>query len=412
MLHGVPHVLPRKGFEMKLTKATVAGLTLPVDRDDKTYWDDDIPLFGVRLRKGGSKGWVFWYRLGGRASPLRKIGLGATSAVSAAEARAEAGKLYARVRLGQDPVGAKAEVITRAGESVGNALRPFLARQAKRLKPRSYAEVERHLLVQTKPLHQLQLATVDRRAIASLLAEVGVSSGPFAANRLRASLSAFFTWTMREGRLEANPVANTNRHEESGSRERVLTNDELRAVWTATGGGDQYSAIARLLLLTGARRDEIGGLKWDEIDFGNAMISLPGERTKNSKPFDIPLAPTALAILEAQPRQDRAFVFGRGQGGFSGWSKSKMELDRHANIAPWRLHDLRRTVSTVMHGLAVQPHVVEAVLDHISGHKGGVAGVYNRATYSAEKAAALSLWAEHVLAVVEGRPAKVVSLRA
>ena len=92
--------------------------------------------------------------------------------------------------------------------------------------------------------------------------------------------------------------------------------------------------------------------------------------------------------------------------------QSKMELDQRANIAPWRVHDLRRTASTVMHGLGVQPHVVEAVLGHISGHKAGVAGVYNRATYSAEKAAALALWAEHVLAVVEGRPAKVVSLRA
>ena len=142
------------------------------------------------------------------------------------------------------------------------------------------------------------------------------------------------------------------------------------------------------------------------------MISLPGERTKNSKPFDIPLTPAALAILEAQPRQGRAFVFGRGQGGFSGWSKSKTELDRRANIAPWRLHDLRRTASTVMHGLGVQPHVVEAVLNHISGHKGAWLVFIIGPTYSAEKAAALALWAEHVLAVVEGRPAKIVSLRA
>ena len=398
---------------MKLTKATVAGLTLPADCDDKIYWDDDIPLFGVRLRKGGSKGWVFWYRLGGRASPLRKIGLGATSAVSAAEARAEAVKLYAKVRLGQDPAGEKAESVVRASETFESVLGAFLARQAERLKPRSYVGVEYHLRVQSKPFHRLPLAQIDRRAIARLLAEIGVSSGPFAANRLRASLMTFFTWCMREGLIDSNVVIATNKNHEGGSRERVLSNDELRAVWTATSGGDQYSAVVRLLLLTGARRDEIGGLKWDEIDFDNAMISLPGERTKNSKPFDIPLTPAALAILEAQPRRDRAFVFGRGQGGFSGWSKSKTELDQRANIAPWRLHDLRRTVSTVMHDcLAVQPHIVEAVLGHISGHKGGVSGVYNKAAYRTEKAAALALWAEHVLAVVEGRPAKVVSLRA
>jgi integrase len=398
---------------MKLTKATVVGLSLPAGCNDKIYWDDDIPLFGVRLRKGGSKGWVFWYRLGGRASPLRKIGLGATSAVSAAEARAEATKLYAKVQLGQDPAGERAEGVARASETFGSVLGIFLARQAERLKPRSYVGVEYHLRVQSKPFHRSPLAQIDRRAIARLLAETGVSSGPFAANRLRASLMTFFTWCMREGLIDSNVVIATNKNHEGGSRERVLTNDELRVVWAATGGSDQYSAIVRLLLLTGARRDEIGGLKWDEIDFDNAMISLPGERTKNSKPFDIPLTAVTLTILEARLRQDRAFVFGRGQGGFSGWSKSKMDLGQRANIASWRLHDLRRTVSTIMHdSLAVQPHIVEAVLGHISGHKGGVSGVYNKAAYRTEKAAALALWAEHVLTVVEGRPAKIVSLRA
>jgi integrase len=234
--------------------------------------------------------------------------LGATSAVSAAEARAEAVKLYAKVRLGQDPAAEKAESIARASETFESVLGVFLARQAERLKPRSYVGVEYHLRVQSKPFHRLPLARIDRRAVARLLAEIGVSSGPFAANRLRASLMTFFTWCMREGLIDSNVVIATNKNHEGGSRERVLSNDELRAVWAATSGGDQYSAIVRLLLLTGARRDEIGGLKWDEIDFGNATISLPGERTKNSKPFDIPLTPAALAILEAQPRQDRAFA--------------------------------------------------------------------------------------------------------
>ena len=150
---------------MKLTKAAVAGLSLPAGCNEKTYWDDDIPLFGVRLRRGGSKGWVFWYRLGGRASPLRKISLGATSAVSAAEARAEAARLYAKVRLGQDPAAKKAESVMRASETFDPCL-SLLARQAERLKPRSYVGVEYHLRVQSKPFHRLPLAQIDRRAIA------------------------------------------------------------------------------------------------------------------------------------------------------------------------------------------------------------------------------------------------------
>ena len=184
---------------MKLTKAAVAGLSMPADASEKTYWDDDIPMFGVRLRKGGSKSWIFWYRLGGRTSPLRKINLGATSAMSVAEARAEAAKLHAKVKLGQDPVSEKGESIARSGETFASVLETFLARQAERLKPRSYVGVEYHLRVQSKAFHRLPLAQIDRRAVARLLAEVGVSSGPFAANRLRASLMTFFTWCMREG---------------------------------------------------------------------------------------------------------------------------------------------------------------------------------------------------------------------
>ena len=243
--------------------------------------------------------------------------------MSAADARAEAAKLHAKVQLGQDPAAEKAESIVRAGETVESKFRPFLTRQAKRLKPRSYAEVERHLLIQAKPLHRLQLAAVDRRAVARLLVEIGESAGPSAANRLRSDLHTFFIWAMREGLVDANPVANTNRHEESGSRERVLTSDELRAIWTATADSDQYSAIVRLLLLLACRRDEAGSLQWSEIDFDRAMISLPGERTKNSRPFDTPLSPAALAILEAQPQRDRAFVFGRRQGGFQRMEQSQ-----------------------------------------------------------------------------------------
>jgi integrase len=124
------------------------------------------------------------------------------------------------------------------------------------------------------------------------------------------------------------------------------------------------------------------------------------------------LSPPALAILEALPR-DGEYIFGRGNRGFNGWHKAKTEFDRRIQIAPWVLHDLRRTMSTVMHDrLSIQPHIVEATLNHASGHQHGVAGIYNRAEYFAEKAAALARWAEFVLSVAEGREAKVISLRA
>ena len=194
----------------------------------------------------------------------------------------------------------------------------------------------------------------------------------------------------------------------------MLTDHELVAIWDALGTTN-YGDIVRLLALTGQRRDEIGGLRWSEVNLDKAVISLPSERTKNGKPHDIPLSAAALDILKNRPRlAGREYVF--GANGFAGWSNCKRELDARIagkNAIPaWRLHDLRRTLSTRMHDeLGIAPHIVEAVLNHVSGHKGGVAGVYNRAAYAKEKAIALARWAEHLMAIVSGRGSNIVALR-
>jgi integrase len=281
----------------------------------------------------------------------------------------------------------------------------YLARQRQSLRPRSFVSAQRHLISYAKPLRALPLAEIDRRPVAKLIASLGDSSGATTANMVRASLSACFSWGMREGLCASNPAQHTNKLAVPASRDRVLSDHELAAIWRGTEG--DYSAIVCLLMLLGCRREEVGGLKWSEIDLGRAMISLPGERTKNGRAFDIPLAPAALAILQAQPRREGDHVFGRA--GFKGWVTGKREIDKRVKIAPWRLHDLRRTVSTQMHErLGVAPHVVEAVLNHVSGHQAGVAGTYNKATYAAEKRRTLDRWAEHLLAIVEGRDSKIV----
>ena len=138
---------------------------------------------------------------------------------------------------------------------------------------------------------------------------------------------------------------------------------------------------------------------------------LSAERVKNKRKHTVPLSDAAKTILDQFRNEGRSCVFGRADSGFGGWNWSKQELDAHAAIAPWTLHDLRRTVATRMAELGVQPHIIEAVLNHVSGHKSGVAGIYNRATYDKEKREALNLWAEHVMATVEGRAATVVPLK-
>jgi integrase len=162
----------------------------------------------------------------------------------------------------------------------------------------------------------------------------------------------------------------------------------------------------KLLLLTGQRAEEIAGLSWSEIDLDRGVIKLPGERTKNHRPHTIPLAPMAADILAARERRkDRDLVFGTGNGGFDGWSKAKVALDAKLNIAAWRIHDLRRTAATGMADVGIQPHVIEAVLNHVSGSKAGVAGIYNRSDYKTEKASALALWANQLSVILGGRPA-------
>jgi integrase len=398
---------------MRFSRKNTEGLKLPPKKTEHIWWDDQIAGFGLRVREGGSRNWIFQYRLGGKQ---RRISFGSAPTVTAEQARKKAATLHARVKLGHDPAGEKIEARARATETFGDILRPYLVRKKAELKPRTYVETERHLLVNAKRLHGLQIAGIDRRTVAGLLTEIDAKNGPHSANHLRAALSAFFSWAMREGLAEANPIIGTNRAITNGARDRVLSDRELRSIWNALAE-DDYSNVVRLLALTGQRRDEIGGLRWAEVDFDKAVIALPAERTKNKKPHDVPLSPAALAILKdyAQRAAGREYVFGRGAAGYQGWSKSKDMLDRRIDdpIGDWRLHDLRRTLSTKMHDeLGIPPHIVEAVLNHISGHRAGVAGTYNRALYSKEKAVALARWAEHLTAIIKGTKSKVIIMPA
>ena len=193
---------------MKLTTTTIRSLALPAGLPDKTFFDDDLPGFGVRVRAGGSRTFVIQYKIGAKH---RRMPLGSVSAIELGKARATAKDLLAAVRLGRDPAGEKLEQRQQTAYTFGALLPRFLARQRTRLKPRSYQEAERHLVAHAKPLHDLGRREDRPSPIAIRLAEIAERSGPAAANRVRASLSAYFAWLLREGILEANPVLNTNK---------------------------------------------------------------------------------------------------------------------------------------------------------------------------------------------------------
>jgi integrase len=377
---------------MKMTARTVATLALESNESERIVWDDDLPGLGLRMRVGGSRNWVFQYKVGDKQ---RRMTLGALSAMPLVKVRETAGELYAKVKLGQDPAAAKEEAKANATETFEPIARQYLARKEGSVRSRYHHEIERYLLVNSKPLHGMAIAGITRRNIAVLLEDHSDS----VASQLRATLSAFFTWTMKGGLTETNPVTATNRTQPK-KRKRVLSTEEIRKVWAVLEG--DYKDIVRLLLLTGQRREEIGKLCWSEIDFGKGLITLSPERTKNKHEHVIPMSEQVKAILKGRNLiAGRDLVFGYGKGGFSEWSRAKKKIDDRIAIPAWRLHDIRRTVATGMaNDIEILPHIIEAVLNHTSGHKAGVAGIYNHATYLKEKTEALNKWAAHLLGVV------------
>jgi integrase len=405
---------------MKLTKATTPRLKLPPGRGDVIFFDDELPGFGLRIRAGGKRVWIVQYRFGLKQ---RRVTLGDLRKLDADAARVEAKKRLAKVTLGTDPQREKIDARAKAGNTVHAVIDGFLAFKHSTLRPKTFIETRRYLKNHWKSLHAMPINDVRRSDVAGQLTKIAKENGATAAARARAALSALFAWAMGEGiDIDQNPVIGTNRPPEPRARDRVLSNDEIADIWHACRG-DDYGRIIKLLLLTGARRDEIGGLTWQEVDTTKAAISLPSTRTKNHLPHLIPLSPNALEIIrEVSPRSGRSHLFGEGpldkdsvHQGFLGWSKAKKALDQRilARRIPagdaalvkkaetgWRVHDLRRTVSTGMGTIGVLPHVIEAVINHVSGHKRGVSGVYNRAKYEPEVKAALELWAEHLESIV------------
>ncbi len=406
---------------MKLTKHSVAELVLPPGKTEHVEWDNELPGFGVRLRKsksGLSKTYRIQYRVG---SQQRSKHLDARK-VKLEDARKIANKLFAQAHLGVDPAGEKAKAraaVAAAKLTLASVSDQYLAVKQHALKAGAYSEsayeaAVRYFHVHWAPLGSQPIDSIRRADVAARLQELTREHGRSAAAKARYTLSALYTWAMGEGLCESNPVVATN-NPEAGvlPRERVLSDGEIKAVWAACLDDDP-GRIVKLLLLSGARRDEIAALRWDEIDLEAGVLTLPAKRTKNRRSLTLSLPEPALEILRSMARRDGPCVFGDPRHGFTGWSAAKRKLDARlaaagARLPHWTVHDLRRTMRTGLGRLGVPPHIAELAINHV---KAGIVAVYDRYTYESEVAAALVKWAEHVTAVVEGRKSKVVPLRA
>ena len=216
------------------------------------------------------------------------------------------------------------------------------------LRSRSKAELERYLRVTWCRLHVVPIDKIERHRIASELVHTASKNGPVAANRAKGALHALFVWAIRQGGVSHNPVAITAKPDTERTRDRVLRDNELRAIWHACRD-DDHGRIVKILMRTGQRREEVGGMAWPELDFDKAIWSLTGERTKNARAHDVPLSRQMMELLHGiEPSEDRALLFGSGLGPFSGWSRCKRRLDLRCSVPNWRLYDLRITAVTGM----------------------------------------------------------------
>jgi integrase len=399
---------------MQFTKSSINGLALPAGKTDHIEWDDEVPGFGLRLR-GDTRRWICQYRVGRQQ---RRESLGDPRKVSLDDARRIARQRFAQVELGTDPAADRAKARAAAAATkltLAVVSERYLDARKSMMRPSTYTAAVRNFKMHWAPLRDQPIESIRRVDVAARLGEIAKASGPIAAARARATLAALYAWAMREGLYEGNnPVTGTNNPSEGAKpRDRVLSDQELRAVWNACGN-DDFGRIVRLLILTGCRRREIGGLQWNEINLDTGVMTIAGSRTKNHRTLQLTLPSVALDILRSAPRRDgHAHVFGK-QNPFSAWSYSVMALDRRIaraegkSLADWSLHDLRRTLRTGLGRLGVAPHVAELVLNHV---RGGIEAVYDRHRYQPEIKAALVLWAGHVMAIIEGRPATVVPLK-
>jgi integrase len=324
-------------------------------------------------------------------------------------------KALGAVATGSDPQADKATRRNQDRFTFRAVADDYLRAKQPTVRPRTFVEMRRYLCGSYfKALHSVPADQITRRDVAARLLVIDRECGGATALRARSHISSFFAWGIAQGLMDSNPVVGAAQLKPPPARDRVLDDAELSAIWRACED-DDFGKIVRLLIILGARRTEVGGLRWSELDLNRGVWVLPKERAKNAREHLLPLPAPALSILETVPRMmNRDCLFGeRSRGGFTLWAAAKAALDARLDgqVRKWTLHDIRRTFATRLCDLGTAPHVVEQILNHQSGHRAGVVGIYNRSSYATEVRAALALWSDQVRTLTEGGKRKVVAMR-
>lgn len=420
---------------IKLTQAAVERLAQPA-KGQIDYFDAAYPALALRVTQNGVRSWVYFGRVHGK---LKRATLGRYPDIGLKAARILAGETAQSMLQGVNPAQAKRAARAETGDRdlVATVVRDWLARaQSKNKSLRNVTRIfERRVL---PAWGERKIKSIARRDVIELVDAVADRGKFMAARRLCVHLHGFFRWCVGRDIIEVNPASDIPKPGKIVSRSRTLTDSELAAVWKAAGETPfPFGPLIRLLILTGARRNEIGALRWGEIKNSEASIQLSSARSKSGEPRLIPLSPMAGAILEAVPRITGAgFVFTvTGHSPVSGWSRAKRILDAklvetkslfdtkptkadpeeeteaEPALPNWHFHDIRRTVATGLQRLGHKLEVIEAVLGHVSGSRAGIVGTYQRHSFEPEARVALDAWARHIETLTAGTKGNVVAMR-
>ncbi len=403
-------------MKKRLTDRFVQSVAPPAS-GRAVYIDDDAPGLELRVSADRRKSWSIRYRPKG--SERKRETYGRYPAVSLAEARQRAKDIGAAAAKGIDPPAAEQrerEEQRKADNrphTVCDLVDEYVERYCKP-NQRKWMLTARMFDSHVKPaIGSKPLAELLRADIVELLDDLQNDKGLRAqVNRVRSQILAALNWGIERDYLDTNPAAAIKKRKIEASRDRVLTDDELRAIWCAADAlSDPSRSLVKAWILTGQRRDEVRCMTWSEIDASRAVWTLPAARNKGKREHEIPLAPTMVAVLDGLRRRGPPVFTTDGAKPYAGQKRLKTILDRELGVTGWTFHDFRRTASTGMAALRVPQDAIDRVLNHA---KGTLAGTYNRHDYLDQKRKALEAWAERVAFIVgEARDAaNVVELRA
>jgi integrase len=395
---------------VNLTDRTVAALTCPVGRKDALFFDTALKGFGLRVTTGGARVFLYQYRFGPR---VRRQVLGDWPNITAAQGRRLAEQMRGSVRAGADPVAQRkaahiaalaAEAETqRAAAATAFTLRRLIDEWDRRHLAGMRASYRRDAMGRLR-LHLAAMldrpaATITRTESVQQLDRISVEAGETTARRVMGYGRSAYEWARKREMLEVNPFDGLPPMGRDIPRDRVLSDEELRKIWrTAADLGPVHGGFVRFLLLTLARRDEVAQMKWEEVAQDLSIWKLPAERSKNRKGHVFHLAAPARSILASLPTRGAAETVFATSGGrrLSTFSYIARTIVQRSDTFGWRFHDFRRTGVTWLATNGVAPHVADRLLNHVQGTISGVAAIYQRSEFMAERKAALEAWAAHV----------------